>query len=149
REGHRGRRELRGAVDLVAVAQRGRSGCGGGGGVGAEREKSLTSVGQTRYAEVGTRNSREVRPPREVRPCCSAFRVPSSAFYFLPSASRFANSRYAPGTPAGSCRKKLSPVYTYVPLPACATRRPPWSGGPPASCVASSGVYSPSQSCAN
>src|SRR2546422_4226796 len=28
----------------------------------------------------------------------SAFRIPHSAFYFLPSASRFANNRYAPGT---------------------------------------------------
>ena len=44
-----------------------------------------------------------------------------SAVHGLPftpfKASRFANSRYAPGTPAGSCRKKLRPVYTYVPLP--------------------------------
>src|SRR2546422_4119708 len=42
----------------------------------------------------------------------SAFRIPHSAFYFLPSASRFANNRYAPGTPAGSCRKKRSEEHT-------------------------------------
>ena len=61
------------------------------------------------------------------------------------SASRFANSRNAPGTPAGSCRKKLSPVYTYVPEPTRATRSPPPSGCSPGSCVSRIGRYAESQ----
>src|SRR6184192_1738845 len=59
-------------------------------------------------AECGVRNAEwkwEVEPRHESSPDIphSAFRLPHS--YRLRSASRFANSRYAPGTPAGSCRK--------------------------------------------
>lgn len=38
-------------------------------------------------------------------------------FYLLPAEIMLTNRRYAPGTPAGSWRKKASAVKTYVPLP--------------------------------
>ena len=48
-----------------------------------------------------------------------------------------ANRRNAPGTPAGSWRKKASPVYTNVPFPWRAHRRLPACGASPGSCMAS------------
>ncbi len=71
RDGHRGRRELRCAVGLVAVAQRDRRGYGPGRRFGAEHSHDLTPI-------MATTRIRS---------------VPRSAFYFFASASTFANNR--------------------------------------------------------
>src|SRR2546430_12339641 len=85
---------------------------------------------------------------------CSLLPAPCSSYgtFVRFNPSRLTKSRYAPGTPTGSWRKKLNPVYTYVPRPSGARSRPPLSSGDglggPGSCVSSSGTYVESQSCA-
>jgi len=55
----------------------------------------------------------------------SAFRIPHRFIHsalricLFPERQKVAKSRYAPG-PRRHCRKKLSPVYTYLPLPTAA-----------------------------
>src|SRR3989454_10357669 len=61
----------------------------------------INDEGRATVPRTGAREENEQRDASE-----------QTHFYFLRSASRFAKSRYAPGMPAGSCRKKLSPVYT-------------------------------------
>src|SRR5512146_1693458 len=52
---------------------------------------------------------------------------------------RLMNNRAAPGLPAGSCRKKESVVYTYVPLPTGATSTAASFGGSLASFIENRG----------
>src|SRR2546423_6676991 len=60
--------------------------------------------------------------------------------YFLPAEIMFTKRRYAPGTPAGSWRKKASEVKTYVPRPTRATRVEPFKSCSPGSWLAKRGV---------
>src|SRR5205823_4198447 len=129
RDGRRGRRELWGAVGLVAVAQRDRRGYGRGGRIGSEPEKGLSE--RLRIADCGLRIADWTvwvsRPqadfPDRTVPRKSAIRNPQ--FISCPTPGDWQITDTPPAPPRAAVGKSSAPYRRTCPSPA-----PPRAGPP-------------------